>query len=254
MSVAAVALLLARRPPLRRLADALEPWLYAAPALILIVTVMLVPLALGISYAFRDVQILNPFTRRLRRARRTSARSASDAAFCRALAQHASGGPAPRVAPPVRLRAGPGAAARPAVPRPRHRAGARASCPGRCRPSSPASTGPGCSTRSSARCRTGSYALGLLAEPDNILSDPDLAMWGPIIANVWWGIPFFAITLLAALQSIPARPLRGGRDRRRRRRCSASGRSRCRSSPRSSPSPCCCAPSGSPTSPTSSSS
>ena len=28
-------------------------------------------------------------------------------------------------------------------------------------------------------------------------------MWGPIIANVWWGIPFFAITLLAALQSIP---------------------------------------------------
>ncbi|MBN9057579.1 MAG: sugar ABC transporter permease, partial [Rhizobiales bacterium] len=29
------------------------------------------------------------------------------------------------------------------------------------------------------------------------------AMWGPIIANVWWGIPFFAITLLAALQSIP---------------------------------------------------
>jgi multiple sugar transport system permease protein len=28
-------------------------------------------------------------------------------------------------------------------------------------------------------------------------------LWGPIIANVWWGIPFFAITLLAALQSIP---------------------------------------------------
>ena len=28
-------------------------------------------------------------------------------------------------------------------------------------------------------------------------------MWGPIIANVWWGIPFFAITLLAALQAIP---------------------------------------------------
>ena len=30
-----------------------------------------------------------------------------------------------------------------------------------------------------------------------------MRMWGPIIANVWWGIPFFAITLLAALQSIP---------------------------------------------------
>lgn len=47
-------------------------------------------------------------------------------------------------------------------------------------------------------------ALGILSEPYNILGDPDLAMWGPIIANVWFGIPFFAITLLAALQSIPS--------------------------------------------------
>ena len=47
------------------------------------------------------------------------------------------------------------------------------------------------------------YALGILAAPDNILADPATAMWGPIVANVWYGIPFFAITLLAALQSIP---------------------------------------------------
>jgi multiple sugar transport system permease protein len=47
------------------------------------------------------------------------------------------------------------------------------------------------------------HAIGLLAAPDNILADPGLAMWGPITANVWWGIPFFAITTLAALQSIP---------------------------------------------------
>jgi multiple sugar transport system permease protein len=47
------------------------------------------------------------------------------------------------------------------------------------------------------------HAVGLLAAPDNILGNPDLAMWGPITANVWWGIPFFAITILAALQSIP---------------------------------------------------
>nr|WP_245398795.1 sugar ABC transporter permease [Oceaniglobus trochenteri] len=46
-------------------------------------------------------------------------------------------------------------------------------------------------------------ALGVLSEPYNILGDPDLAMWGPIAANVWYGVPFFAITLLAALQSIP---------------------------------------------------
>ena len=47
------------------------------------------------------------------------------------------------------------------------------------------------------------YGLGLMSEPGNILSDPNYAMWGPIVANVWWGIPFFAITLLAALQAIP---------------------------------------------------
>ena len=48
------------------------------------------------------------------------------------------------------------------------------------------------------------FALGLKAEPTNILSDPATAMWGPIIANIWFGIPFFAITLLAALKSIPS--------------------------------------------------
>ncbi len=48
------------------------------------------------------------------------------------------------------------------------------------------------------------YALGLKAEPTNVLSDPATAMWGPIIANVWFGVPFFAITLLAALKSIPS--------------------------------------------------
>ncbi|WP_244998455.1 carbohydrate ABC transporter permease [Phaeobacter italicus] len=46
-------------------------------------------------------------------------------------------------------------------------------------------------------------ALGILSDPYNILGDPQLAMWGPITANIWFGVPFFAITLLAALQSIP---------------------------------------------------
>ena len=48
------------------------------------------------------------------------------------------------------------------------------------------------------------YAIGLQEEPVTILADPATAMWGPIIANVWFGIPFFAITLLAARKSIPA--------------------------------------------------
>lgn len=47
------------------------------------------------------------------------------------------------------------------------------------------------------------HALGLMNAPDNILSDPFHALWGPIFAGVWWGTPFFAITMLAALQSIP---------------------------------------------------
>jgi multiple sugar transport system permease protein len=46
-------------------------------------------------------------------------------------------------------------------------------------------------------------ALGMMASAENILSDPHRALWGPIVANVWWGIPFFAITLMAALQAIP---------------------------------------------------
>jgi multiple sugar transport system permease protein len=47
-------------------------------------------------------------------------------------------------------------------------------------------------------------AIHLMSAPENLLSSPQHALWGPIAANVWWGIPFFAITLLAALQSIPA--------------------------------------------------
>jgi len=47
---------------LRALGLAVEPYLYSAPALILITAVMLVPLAIGLSYAFRDIQLLNPMS------------------------------------------------------------------------------------------------------------------------------------------------------------------------------------------------
>ncbi len=46
-------------------------------------------------------------------------------------------------------------------------------------------------------------AIGIMDKAENLLSDPDHAMWGPITANVWFGIPFFTIMLLAALRSIP---------------------------------------------------
>lgn len=45
--------------------------------------------------------------------------------------------------------------------------------------------------------------LGLRSEPLYLLSNPDTALWGAIIANIWFGVPFFAMTLLAALQGIP---------------------------------------------------
>jgi multiple sugar transport system permease protein len=45
--------------------------------------------------------------------------------------------------------------------------------------------------------------LGVIHEPLNILGDPATALWGVVVANVWFGVPFFAITLLAALQAIP---------------------------------------------------
>src|SRR6202042_3130107 len=46
----------------RRLAIGAEPYLYTAPVLILIIAVLLVPLSVGLSYAFRDIQLLDPFS------------------------------------------------------------------------------------------------------------------------------------------------------------------------------------------------
>jgi len=46
--------------------------------------------------------------------------------------------------------------------------------------------------------------LGLIAKPINFLGDPTNARMSVIAANVWRGIPFVAISLLAGLQTIPA--------------------------------------------------
>jgi multiple sugar transport system permease protein len=46
--------------------------------------------------------------------------------------------------------------------------------------------------------------LGLLAQPVPWLSQPATAMAAVILAVVWQGFPFFAVTLLAGLQAIPA--------------------------------------------------
>ena len=46
------------------------------------------------------------------------------------------------------------------------------------------------------------YRLGLIHGRINWLSDPDLAMISVIIVNIWRGVPFYAISLLAGLQTI----------------------------------------------------
>jgi len=45
--------------------------------------------------------------------------------------------------------------------------------------------------------------LRLIQAPIGFLSDPHYALMSVIIANIWYGIPFFGIMILAALQSIP---------------------------------------------------
>src|SRR5277367_1381478 len=48
----------------------------------------------------------------------------------------------------------------------------------------------------------GLFKLGLIHGRINWLGDPDLAMISIIIVNVWRGVPFYAISLLAGLQTI----------------------------------------------------
>jgi len=184
----------------RRFGLKVEPWLYAAPSVILIVAIMLVPLAIGMSYAFRDIQLLDP---------------ASgdyigfdhfydlwdDANFWNALSNTIWW-----TVLSVALQFFLGLVLALLLNR---------SFPGRSvvqalvfLPWAVPSFLSGLNWAWLLNPVVGPVphwlvSLGLMATPDNILSSPTHALWGPIIANVWWGFPFFAIMLLAALQSIP---------------------------------------------------
>jgi len=46
------------------------------------------------------------------------------------------------------------------------------------------------------------FSLGIIDQRINWLGDPDLAMGCIMLVNIWRGIPFFAISLLAGLQTI----------------------------------------------------
>ena len=189
-----------QRPFLRRLAAVSEPWLYSAPALILIVAVMLVPLALGLSYAFRDVKLLNPFSGGFVGLEHFET-LVDDRNFARALRNTLFWTGAS-----VLLQFTFGLILALLLDRPfRGRAIAQALV---FLPWAVPSFLSGLNWAWLFNPVVGPlphwlFALGIIDAPSNLLSDPQHAMWGPIIANVWWGIPFFAITLLAALQAIP---------------------------------------------------
>ena len=50
----------AAAPRFPRLRALLEPWVYLSPTLVLIALFIFVPMAIGISYAFQNIQLLNP--------------------------------------------------------------------------------------------------------------------------------------------------------------------------------------------------
>jgi multiple sugar transport system permease protein len=184
----------------RHLARSAEPYLYTAPVLILIVAVMLVPLSVGLSYAFRDIQLLDPFSggfvgfdhfRELKVDRSfraallntliwTGASVALQSIFGLILAlllnREFPGRRAvqalvflPWAVPTFLVGLDWAWLFNPVV----------GPLPGWL------------------------FALKITHDANNLLADPGTALIGPIVAAVWWGIPFFAITNLAALQSIP---------------------------------------------------
>ncbi|MCR6497793.1 sugar ABC transporter permease [Shinella sp. CPCC 101442] len=190
----------AAKPLRKRIADASEPYLYSAPALVLIIGVMLVPLALGISYAFRDIQLLNPFSGGFIGLDHFRALG-QDQAFFRALRNTLWWTGAS-----VFLQFIFGLILALLLDKPFAGRGLVQALV--FLPWAVPSFLAGLNWAWMFNPVIGPlphwlHALGILDAPNNILSDPHLAMWGPIAANVWWGIPFFAITLLAALQAIP---------------------------------------------------
>ena len=192
----------ARRPESGRFSGlAIEPYIYLSPALVLIALVMFVPLIVGLSYAFQNIQILNPFATGWVGMAHFEA-LLGDRIFYRALANTVwwTGGS-------VVIQFGLGLGLALLLNRPfagRRLVQALVFLPWAVPTFLSGLTWAWLFNPVIGPLPHWMFALGMLSEPYNILGDPGIAMWGPILANVWFGIPFFAITLLAALQAIPS--------------------------------------------------
>jgi multiple sugar transport system permease protein len=184
----------------RRFVVTLEPYLYSAPAVFLIAAVMLVPLAVGISYAFRDIELLNPLSGSYIGLEHFVALW-DDANFWNALNNTVLWTVA---AVSLQFIFGLFLALLLNVPFPgRGAVQALVFLPWAVPTFLSGLNWAWLLNPVIGPVPHWLYRFGLMSTPENILSDPRHALWGPIIAAVWWGIPFFAITLLAALQSIP---------------------------------------------------
>ncbi len=178
----------------------LEPFAYLAPALLLLAVVMFVPLLIGLSYAFRNVQVFDPFDTGwvgLQHFRELL----HDPAF-----GHAALNTAEWTIASLVLQFGFGFGLALLLRRPF--AGRRLVQAIVFVPWAVPTFLSGLAWAWLFNPLIGPLPhwlvdLGIMAHPDNILALPGWAMLGPIVANVWYGIPFFAITLLAALVAIP---------------------------------------------------
>ena len=185
----------------RRFNLAAEPWIYASPALILILTILMVPLGIGISYAFRNLVLLDPFSGEFIGLKHF-VEIWQDGNFWNALSNTIEW-----TLVSVLFQFVFGLILALLLTQP---------FPGRWLvqalvflPWAVPTFLSGLNWAWLFNPAVGPLPhwfvnFGLMTTPDNILSNPATALWGPIAANVWWGIPFYAITLLAALQSIPA--------------------------------------------------
>ena len=185
MTAAATGGVAPRRAARRSFALAVEPWLYTVPSVFLIALVMLVPLALGLSFAFRDLVLLDPDSggfvgldnfRQL----------AGDDAFWSALRNTVTWTVAS-----VGLQFGLGLVLALLLDVPfRGRGLVQALV---FLPWAVPSFLSGLNWAWLFNPVVGPLphwfvSLGLMRTPDNLLSSPDHAIWGPIVANVWWGI------------------------------------------------------------------
>jgi len=176
-----------------------EPYLYTAPAVLLIAAVMLAPLITGLSYAFHDIILLDPLSGDFVGFDHFREMMEDDS-FWTALSNTVSW-----TVLSVSLQFGFGLALALLLNRPvpgRRLVQALVFLPWAVPGFLSGLTWAWLFNPVIGPLPHWLTSLGLMTSAENILSDPHLALWGPIAANVWWGIPFFAITLLAALQSI----------------------------------------------------